>query len=745
MYGAFQGCANLTINASDAPDLTAVSDLSFMFSGATAFDSDIGGWDVNHVQSFSLMFYGATSFNQPLNSWDVSAATDMYGVFWHATSFNQPLNSWDVSAVRGMGEMFSEASSFNQDISGWDTTSATNMKDMFSQASSFNQDISGWDISNVASIEGMFYQAGKFNQPIGAWDTSSVTNMRYIFYHADDFNQNISNWDVSNISNVTSMQAMFYSTSMSSTNYDLLLKGWSTQPLQSGIYLDMGDDYDINYCAAGPERASIISNYNWTIRDGGQECPSLLSYQKVFTEKNTNDGSIDNSRSSYGEDEYGNSLSSALNIMGGEIGVFSAKNFIEGADYTSTNVPAGLSLDISGAGISGYGVRVSLNGNATSHAAGIDDASDITITFLDSAFDYVPANLIQNNPQVGFSIEFTDEEETSAPTNISLSNSSINENTPPPGDIGTLTTEDPDSADTFTYTLDCDSSAPDDSSFLIDTDQLKLNLSADYENKNSYNVCIRSTDQTGKSYQKNFTIDINDLDESQPIPQTDFSLSISLLQTGEIKAGDTVTYKYTVKNEGPNDAELIGGLYIITPPEFTVGTIDKPVQSPDPIGPMPVSSVGLSVISSSYPGYNFVIFESESDPSHTVFTSGVSETFTITGNANTDFTNNQTTTRAIYGNADYEDTEAIALNTAIQSNQDFFLLPGNNVAHHTYTHGLSNPPTNPTNPFVNFTPKPASTGHPLASTGGIVASLSFISGTLLMIGALFTYAKRGIQ
>jgi surface protein len=720
MYGAFQGCANLTINASDAPDLTAVSDLSFMFSGATAFDSDIGGWDVNHVQSFSLMFYGATSFNQPLNSWDVSAATDMYGVFWHATSFNQPLNSWDVSAVRGMGEMFSEASSFNQDISGW-------------------------DISNVASIEGMFYQAGKFNQPIGAWDTSSVTNMRYIFYHADDFNQNISNWDVSNISNVTSMQAMFYSTSMSSTNYDLLLKGWSTQPLQSGIYLDMGDDYDINYCAAGPERASIISNYNWTIRDGGQECPSLLSYQKVFTEKNTNDGSIDNSRSSYGEDEYGNSLSSALNIMGGEIGVFSAKNFIEGADYTSTNVPAGLSLDISGAGISGYGVRVSLNGNATSHAAGIDDASDITITFLDSAFDYVPANLIQNNPQVGFSIEFTDEEETSAPTNISLSNSSINENTPPPGDIGTLTTEDPDSADTFTYTLDCDSSAPDDSSFLIDTDQLKLNLSADYENKNSYNVCIRSTDQTGKSYQKNFTIDINDLDESQPIPQTDFSLSISLLQTGEIKAGDTVTYKYTVKNEGPNDAELIGGLYIITPPEFTVGTIDKPVQSPDPIGPMPVSSVGLSVISSSYPGYNFVIFESESDPSHTVFTSGVSETFTITGNANTDFTNNQTTTRAIYGNADYEDTEAIALNTAIQSNQDFFLLPGNNVAHHTYTHGLSNPPTNPTNPFVNFTPKPASTGHPLASTGGIVASLSFISGTLLMIGALFTYAKRGIQ
>jgi surface protein len=695
-----------------------------MFSGATSFNQPLNTWDVSNVASMGWMFSDAESFNQDISSWDVSSSPYLRYMFEGATAFNQPLNTWDVSNVTNMQSMFEGATAFNQPLNTWDVSNVTNnMAYMFKFATAFNQDISSWDVSSVTNMYSMFAYAESFNQDISSWDVSGVTSMDTMFSQATAFNQPLNTWDVSN---VTSINYMLDSTALSSYNYDELLLAWSSLPLQSGNTLGA---YGLNFCRSGSERASIISSYNWTINDGGQQCPSISAAEHTFTEDNLNDGSIGNT----------------LTIVADDNDVLTDSTFIEGVHYTATNIPSGLSLNISRLNSSNLGL--SLTGNATSHTPA-DDISNIEITFLDPAFEDVPSDLIGNNPLTGFSIEFTDIDpppDTSAPTNISLSNSSIDENITPPGDVGTLTTEDPDSGDTFSYTLDCDSSAPDDSSFFIDTDQLKLNLSADYETKNSYDICIRSTDQTGKSYQKNFTIDINDLDESQPTPQTDFSLSISLLQTGEIKAGDTVTYKYTVKNEGPNDAELIGGLYIITPPEFTVGTIDKPVQSPDPIGPMPVSSVGLSVISSSYPGYNFVIFESESDPSHTVFTSGVSETFTITGNANTDFTNNQTTTRAIYGNADYEDTEAIALNTAIQNNQDFFLLPGNNVAHHTYTHGLSNPPTNPTNPFVNFTPKPASTGHPLASTGGIVASLSFISGTLLMIGALFIYAKRGIE
>ena len=34
------------------------------------------------------MFYGATAFNQNLNSWNVSSVTDMYFMFSGAAAFN---------------------------------------------------------------------------------------------------------------------------------------------------------------------------------------------------------------------------------------------------------------------------------------------------------------------------------------------------------------------------------------------------------------------------------------------------------------------------------------------------------------------------------------------------------------------------------------------------------------------------------------------------------------------------------
>ena len=60
---------------------------------------DQGGGDV-FVTDMSWMFRGATSFNQPLNNWNVSNVTIMKGMFNGAESFNQDLNNWDVSNGR---------------------------------------------------------------------------------------------------------------------------------------------------------------------------------------------------------------------------------------------------------------------------------------------------------------------------------------------------------------------------------------------------------------------------------------------------------------------------------------------------------------------------------------------------------------------------------------------------------------------------------------------------------------------
>lgn len=49
MEYAFTGCRNLTSNATDVPDLSNLTDMSYMFSGASSFNGDLSNWDVSNV------------------------------------------------------------------------------------------------------------------------------------------------------------------------------------------------------------------------------------------------------------------------------------------------------------------------------------------------------------------------------------------------------------------------------------------------------------------------------------------------------------------------------------------------------------------------------------------------------------------------------------------------------------------------------------------------------------------------
>jgi surface protein len=48
-----------------------------MFLSATAFNQNIGGWDVSKVTDMSYMLHATTVFNQNIGGWDVSKVTDM--------------------------------------------------------------------------------------------------------------------------------------------------------------------------------------------------------------------------------------------------------------------------------------------------------------------------------------------------------------------------------------------------------------------------------------------------------------------------------------------------------------------------------------------------------------------------------------------------------------------------------------------------------------------------------------------
>jgi gliding motility-associated-like protein len=100
-----------------------------------------------------------------------------------------------------------------------------------------------------------------------------------------------------------------------------------------------------------------------------------------------------------------------------------------------------------------------------------------------------------------------------APTDISLSASSINENNAVNAVVATLSSTDADAGDTHTYTLVSGSGSTDNASFTIVGNQLKAAIAFDFETKSSYTVRVRTTDAGGLTYEKALTITINDLDE----------------------------------------------------------------------------------------------------------------------------------------------------------------------------------------------------------------------------------------
>jgi surface protein len=205
LRNSFSNASNLVIKATDLPDFSNVTDMSYMFNGATAFNQDISQWNVSNVTNMNAMFIGATAFNQDISQWNVSNVINMSAMFTGATAFNQDINNWNVSNVTDMSYMFNGTTAFNQDINNWNVSNVTDMSAMFTGATAFNQDISNWNVSNVTNMRSMFTAATAFNQDISNWNVSSVINMSFMFTSAIAFNQNIGNWNVSNVTNMGSM------------------------------------------------------------------------------------------------------------------------------------------------------------------------------------------------------------------------------------------------------------------------------------------------------------------------------------------------------------------------------------------------------------------------------------------------------------------------------------------------------------------------------------------------------------
>ena len=127
------------------------------------------------------------------------------------------------------------------------------------------------------------------------------------------------------------------------------------------------------------------------------------------------------------------------------------------------------------------------------------------------------------------------EQENSPPTNISLSSTSVQEEKPAGTVVGTLSTTDSDAGDSHTYTL----VSGDIGAFTISGDQLRTSQQFDFVSKNSYTIRVRSTDEGGKSFEKQFTIAVTDKNNPPVASNVSASTNQAVAIKINISASDT--------------------------------------------------------------------------------------------------------------------------------------------------------------------------------------------------------------
>jgi hypothetical protein len=210
----------------------------------------------------------------------------------------------------------------------------------------------------------------------------------------------------------------------------------------------------------------------------------------------------------------------------------------------------------------------------------------------------------------------------------------------------------------------------------------------------AYAVVTNPADSSVNTYYSSDETFTTDYCPQGALPQTDFSLSVTPLQSGKIKSGDSVGFRYRLKNEGPSDVSISQYLYLFMPPEFTLSSMSTPEPWVDLFGPYPV--VESPGVGPQYDGWSYAGLDLCCGPAEG-FKVGDTYDMYLFGNANSDFRTNTTSIKSLYYNNGYETAFVQEHNNAVQNDQDPFELNSNNIANYTY----QAPTTTPTDPPVD--------------------------------------------
>lgn len=230
--GSFYGCSSL-LSIDIGNIVSNGADATNQYRGCTALTT-VPLFNLSKVTNASYMFYICSSLTTvPLLN--LSSITNAYAMFLGCTSLTV--------------------------IPFFDLSNLINATGMFYQCSNITT-VPLFDLSKVTNAGTMFYQCSKLTT-VPFFDLSSVTDATGMFYQCTA----LTTVPLLNLSRVTNASNMFLGVTLTTQSYSDFLINLATLPLQSGVSFHGGNSkYNP---AAAIARAYLISNFGWTITDGG--------------------------------------------------------------------------------------------------------------------------------------------------------------------------------------------------------------------------------------------------------------------------------------------------------------------------------------------------------------------------------------------------------------------------------------------------------------------------------------------
>jgi hypothetical protein len=114
------------------------------------------------------------------------------------------------------------------------------------------------------------------------------------------------------------------------------------------------------------------------------------------------------------------------------------------------------------------------------------------------------------------------------PTGITLTGGSVPENSPVGTEVGSLTTQDPETTIGFSYSLFGQGAEVVE---LFNVNHLRTKAGLDFETKNIYTLHVRTTDSGGLSYERDFVITVTNVNEAPAAANDSYAVAEDMAMT----------------------------------------------------------------------------------------------------------------------------------------------------------------------------------------------------------------------